>query len=137
MNLSQATGIAMLAGGLPHFNGGTLTFYSGTMPTTPETALAGNTALVAFSFAATAFPAPTYSNPVAQSLAILAAATVNPTASGTATFARAVRSDGSTVIADYTVGVAGSGADIIIGNTGIQTGVPVTVNSFAMKLPAV
>lgn len=137
MNLSQATGIAMLAGGLPHFNGGTLTFYSGTMPATPETALASNTALVAFAFGATAFPAPTYVNPNVQSLATFASTTANPTTSGTATFARAVRSDGATVITDYTVGVSGSGADIIIGNTGIQTGVPVTISSFAMKLPAV
>lgn len=135
MNASQNTASVMLAAGTANLNGGTLVIYSGTMPATPETALSGNTILATFAFSATAFGAPTYVNPNMQAVANFAAATVSPAASGTATFARTFKSNGTTVGEDYTVGT--SGADIIIGNTAVQTGVNLTINSFTLKQPCV
>lgn len=119
---------------------GTLVFYSGAMPATPQTAVvAGNTALVTFTFTATPFGASanTAGSPgYTQQTANFVSNSVAPAANGTATFARAFRSaaNGSTVVADYTLGT--SGTDIIIGNTGIQTGVNVSLTSFAHRLPS-
>ena len=135
MNLATASASAALAAVTTLLNGGTLVFYSGTQPITPETALSGNTALVTFTFAATAFGAPSFSSPNEQATATFSASSVSPTAQGTATFARGLASNGTTVVADFTVGTTGT--DIIIGNTGVQTGVPVTISSFILKVPAV
>ena len=137
MNAAQATVSAALAAADALLNSGMLTIYSGTMPTSPETALSGNTALVTFTFAASAFAAPTYSSPNMQSVGSFTETTESPLASGTATFARAYKSDGTTAVADYTVTATGGGGDITLGNTGIQTGVPVTLNSITHKMPAV
>lgn len=133
MNLSQANATLGINAMIAPFNGGTVTIYSGTQPASPETALSGNTALVAGVYAATAFAAPTYVSPDMQSVASFTAASYAPTAAGTATFARVTES-GGTAIADLTVGTTGT--DIIIGSTSIQTGVNV---SFAQtfKIPAV
>lgn len=112
-------------------NGGTLTIYSGTQPATPETALSGNTALVAWTFAATAFGSDSLSsgNEVA-SATFTPGSSSNPTNSGTATFARVVTS-GAAVVGDFTVGT--SGTDIVLGSTTISTGVPVNLTSFQFQ----
>ena len=135
MNTSQLLASTMLAAGGALYNGGTLVFYSGTQPTTPEAALSGNTALCTFNFSATAFAAPTFSTPNEQMVASFTSTSATPAATGTVSFARAWESNGTTAIADYTVGLTGT--DITIGNTGIQIGVPVTLSSFTQKLPAV
>ena len=75
---------------LPLFNGGNLVMYNNPQPATPETALAGtNTALCTFVFAATAFGAPSFSNPNDAATASFVASSVTPGANGTVTFARA------------------------------------------------
>lgn len=132
MNLSQASGNAGLAAILALFNSGTLVIYSGVQPATPETALSGNTLLVTTTFTASAFNAQTVSGGDTQSAANFTAASYAPTTSGTASFARAFKSDGVTAIADFTVGTTGT--DIIIGNTAIQTGTNVAP-SLTLKLP--
>jgi len=204
MNVAQVSASAMLASGGAQLNGGTLVFYAGQMPATPETALAGNTALCTFTFAATAFGTPTFASGNEQQTAAFVNNTVNPVVTGTTSFARALRSDGTTVVDDFSVasaattslttnaaqtaagtalafasttgatvgmGVAGVSippgatvaavtattvtltvgtmaivptgaaisftADIVIGNTTIQTGVPVTLSSMVEKLPAI
>ena len=134
MNISTTFASTMLTAGNALLNGGTLTFYSGTIPSTPETALSGNTALCAFTFSATAFGTPALTGGYEQGLASFTSSSASPTASGTVTFARAVKSDGTTVVADYTVGT--SATDVTIGNTSIQTGVPVTLTSFYNRIPA-
>lgn len=135
MNNARNTASVGLSAMNALFNGGTLTIYSGTMPATPQTALSGNTALATFTFNASAFGTPSYSGGNMVATASLAANSVNPLASGTAGFARAFQSDGTTVCGDYTVGT--SGTDLIIGSTTISTGVPVTVSSLVSRLPAV
>lgn len=102
MNLGKsAAGSAVAALGA-NFNGGTLVFYSGTMPASPETALSGNTALCTVDYASTAFSTAAYTSPNMQATATFEGS-VSPTANGGATFARALAS-GGTAVADLTVG---------------------------------
>jgi hypothetical protein len=49
------------------------------------------------------------------------------------TFARAVKSDGTTVVNDYTVGTSGS--DIVLASTNIASGISVTLSSFKLAMP--
>lgn len=123
MKISQAAGGAALNAFNALMNGGTLVIYSGTEPTNPDTALSGNTALVTATFSATAFATASYSSPNMTAAASFTAGSYAPSASGTATFARAFESGGSAV-ADFTVGT--SGTDLIIGNTSIVTGTNVS-----------
>jgi hypothetical protein len=122
MNLATAAAAAALDAVKALCNSGTLVFYSGTQPSTPETALSGNTALVTFTFSATAFGADSFSGGNEQTTASFAATSVAPSSSGTA------------VVMDLTIGT--SGTDIVIGSTTISTGVNVTLSSFVLKLPA-
>ena len=107
MNTAKTTAIAGLAAMTALLNSGTLTIYSGAMPATPETALSGNTALVVFTFSATAFAAATFAANLETQASTFVNANMAPVASGTAAFARLMRSDGVTVFADMTVGTAG------------------------------
>lgn len=134
MNASKNGAIAALAGFLALHNNGTAVIYSGTQPATPETALSGNTALCTGTYSATAFGAQSFVSGNQQATASFTAASYTPAANGTASFVRAFESDGTTVIADYSIGT--SGTDFIIGSTTINTGVQV---SFAqtLKIPAV
>jgi hypothetical protein len=77
-------------------NNGYLRLYSGTRPADADTALSGNTLLAELRFSATAFPAS--SGGVATANAITSDASADAT--GTATFYRALKSDGTTVVAD-------------------------------------
>ena len=137
MNVAAASASAMLAAWGALHNGGSLIFYSGTQPATPETALSGNTALGTITFANPAFQTPTGPSGSLESELNAAFATGSfvPSSNGTAVFARALKSDGSTVLEDFTVGTAS--ADIIVGNTAFQTGVTVTLSSLTLKMPAV
>ena len=133
MNVATATAAAMLAAVTTLLNGGTLVFYGGTQPTTPETALSGNTALTTFTYATPSFGAPSYVSPNEQASASLVSTSSNPTANGTASFARAFTSGGAAV-ADLTIGT--SGTDIVVGSTTISIGVPVTISSYVHRLLA-
>lgn len=93
------------------FNGGFAKIYNGTKPLTGDTALSGNTLLVTLTFGNPAFPAA-----VAGALASNAITGGVAAASGTATFARFTKSDG-TAICDGTVGTAT--ANVIIATTTI------------------
>lgn len=103
MNTAQATASVALSAVTPLSNNGTLVLLSGTMPATPETALSGNTTLGTATFAATAFGAPSYSSGNMQAAASFTG-NANPVANGGCTFARHYKADGTTTIADYTVG---------------------------------
>ena len=134
MNVAQINASAMLAASGNQLNGGTLLFYSGTQPASPETALSGNTLLCTFTFANPAFGTPTFSGGLEQDVANFVANSVAPVAAGTVTFARALGSGGA-VIDDFTVGTTGT--DVIIGNANIQMGVNVSLTSFSERMPAV
>lgn len=187
MNVSETLASAMLAAGGALLNGGGFTFYAGALPASPETALSGNVALCAFTFAATAFAAPSFSGGYEVTAASFTAASAMPGANGTASFIRMTAAGGAAV-ADLTVqapwqagaaviagqyvtnggnsymctmagttgtgggpggtgsGIAdgtamwdysAAGADYTLGNALLQTGVPVSMSSFALKIPAV
>ena len=133
MNLSQSASSAAVAAVGAQCNGGALTFYSGTMPVSPETALSGNTALVAWTFAATAFGTPVFGSGKETATAAFTSSSASPSASGTVSFARVTQSGGS-VVMDLTVGT--SGTDIVVGTTTITTGTTVTLSD-TISLPAV
>lgn len=102
-------------------NGALLAIYSGTRPATGA-ALSGNTLLAELT-CGTPF-APASSNGVLTANAI---SSVAGAATGTATWARVYKSDGTTFVMDMSVGATGSGADLQLNSTAIQSGATVAV----------
>ena len=105
-------------------NNGYLRIYSGTQPANANTALSGNTLLAELRFSATAAPAA--SNGLITFNAITSDSSADNT--GTATFFRALKSDGTSVVLDGTVGT--SSANMIIATTSISAGQTVSCSSF-------
>lgn len=105
-------------------NSGKLRIYSGTKPATADTALSGNTLLAELTMNATAFGAASAGVATANSITSDSSAD----ATGTATFFRLFKSDGTTVICDGTVGT--SGCDLNINTTSIVAGAVVAVSAF-------
>lgn len=103
-------------------NTGYLRIYSGTRPATVDTALSGNTLLAELRFSATAFPASSNGVGTANSITSATAA-----ATGTASFFRALKSDGTTAVLDGDV--ATSASDLNLNSTAIQSGATVAVSS--------
>ena len=103
---------------------GYLRIYDGTQPATADTAITTQVLLAELRFNATAAPAA--SNGVLTFNAITQDSNANNT--GTASWFRALKSDGSTVLFDGTVGVSGS--DLNIATTAIVAGAIVGVTSF-------
>ena len=135
MNTAQATASAMLAAAFPLLNSGTGVIYSGTQPATPETALSGNTTLATADFATTALSGSiTYSSGYMVGSLAFASTSISPSANGTASFMRLYKSDGTTAVADLTVGT--SGTDVILGTTTIATGTTINITSAQLKMPA-
>lgn len=104
-------------------NNGYLRIYDGTQPATADTGLSGNTLLAELRFNATAFAAA--SGGVAVANAFTSDSSANAT--GTASFFRAFKSDGTTVIFDGSVGV--SGCNLNLNSVSIATGLEVEVDS--------
>lgn len=103
-----------------------LRIYSGTIPSTDDTALSGNTLLAELTMAASPFGA-------AASGVMTAAAIASDTsadATGTATFFRIVKADGTTNVAQGSAGT--SGADLILTTTSIVATQPVAVSSLVI-----
>ena len=100
-----------------------LRLYSGTQPANANTALSGNTVLAELTCNATFAPAA--SGGVVTLNSITNDSSANAT--GTATFFRLFRSDGTTVICDGEVGTSGS--DLNINSTSISSGAAVAVTS--------
>jgi len=109
-------------------NSGTIAIRTGTQPATPETAVTG-TLLATLTMNATAFGA-------AAAGVITAAAITGDTtadATGTATWFRMWKSDGTTAILDGSVGT--SGADLNLNSVDIQAGADVEITSLTITLP--
>ena len=107
-------------------NAALLRIYDGTPPASANAALSGNTKLAELTcgspFAAAA------SGGVLTAGAITQDSSADAT--GTASFLRVYKSDGTTVIAQGTVGT--SGADLNLNTTSLVAGGPVAVTSFAL-----
>lgn len=104
-------------------NAGYLRIYDGTQPATADTAVGAQTLLAELRFGNPAFAAAAAgvatANPLTQDTAA--------NATGGATWFRALKSDGATVVYDGSVGT--SGADCNINSTAIQVGAAVSVTS--------
>lgn len=135
MNLATNSASVAMAAVTALLNNGSLKLYTASIPATPETAIAAQTLLATFTFSATAFGTPSFASGNESATASFVSNSLLPGANGTVAWARALKSDGTTVVADFTVGT--SGTDIIIANTALVTTINVTISSFILQLPAV
>jgi hypothetical protein len=128
-NVSGTAASAMANGGslAPLFNAGTLNIYAGTQPANANTALTTQTLLATLTFASPAFGAASSGVITANPIAAGAA-----TASGTAAFYRCLKSDGSTVLCDGSVGT--SACDLNLSTVAILLGTNVSVSSFQITV---
>lgn len=102
---------------------GYIRIYDGSVPATADTALGAQVLLAELRFNAAAFPAA--SGGVITAAAITGDSAANAT--GTATFFRALASDGTTVKWQGTVGT--SAADMVLNSVAIQAGAAVNISS--------
>ena len=117
-------------------NSGKLRVYSGTQPTDANTALSGQTLLGEFTFAATAFGASSCSGSAPNRSATATAnaiADVTASAAGTASWFRAVQSNGTSVVFDGTVGT--SGCDLNMTDVSISINETMRVSSLTLSTP--
>lgn len=103
---------------------GYLRIYDGTQPTTADTALGAQVLLAELRWNATAFPAAT--NGVATANAITSDSSANAT--GTASWFRALKSDGTSVIFDGSVGTGTN--DLVLNTVSIVAAAAVAVSAF-------
>ena len=132
MRLSTAAGNAVLSALLAQFDAGsgpaTVKIYTGTMPATPDTALAGQTLLGTL----------TCSDPsgfVATKMLTFGSITQDSAADadGTATWARIADSTGAAVIDVDVTSSAGSGT-IKLNTVAIRAGGPIQLSSFVISV---
>ena len=108
----------------PLLNNGYLRIYDGTQATNADTALGAQVLLAELRFAATAFAAA--ANGVAAANALTKDSAANAT--GTATWFRALSSNGTSVVMDGSVGT--SGCDLNLNSVAIQINAEVDVTGF-------
>ena len=105
-------------------NSGKLRIYDGSQPATANTAITTQNLLAELTFNSTAFGAA--SNGVATANAITSDTSADAT--GTATWFRALKSDGTTPVFDGSVGT--SSADLVLNSVAISSGAQVSITSF-------
>lgn len=106
------------------FNSGYLRIYDGTQPATADTAITTQVLLAELIFNATAFGSAAAGVITANAITDDSAAN----ATGTATWFRALKSDGTTILMDGSVGTTGS--DMNLNSTAIQINATVSITSF-------
>lgn len=126
----NGTGYATAVGTSP-----TLRIYSGTAPADADTALSGNTLLATLACAATPFSgfSSTGSAPTKGRATFGTITSATAAATGTATFWRLLKSDGTTVVGQGVVGT--SGTEMILNTTAITSGSTVAITSGTIDLP--
>lgn len=123
-NLSDAAANAEANALAALMNAGSMKVYSGPQPLTANTAIGGgNTLLATFTFGN-----PAWGSAVAGVITANAIAPATAVATGTATFARILESDGTTVVMDITVGTSGAGLNL--NATTIINGIVIPISSF-------
>jgi len=126
-NLAVNTAIDALAALL---NNGYLRIYDGTQPTNADDAITTQTLLAELRYNATAFGAAVAG--VATANAMTGDASANNT--GTATWFRALQSDGTTKVFDGSVGAGGT-YNLVLDSASVVTGTPVDVTSHTLGAP--
>lgn len=107
-------------------NNGYLRIYDGTQAANADTAVGAQVLLAELRFSATAFGAA--SAGVATAAAITADSSANAT--GTASWFRCLKSDGTTVVYDGSVGT--SSADLVLNSVAISSGATVSVTALTL-----
>lgn len=107
-------------------NSGFMRFYDGSQPADTDTAIGSQVLLAEMTFGATAFGAAAAGAATAN--AITQDASANAT--GTATWYRTFKSDGTTALMDGSIGTSGSNINMV--STSITSGQPVTVTAFTI-----
>ncbi len=128
--LTDASVNAAIAAFLAIFDSGYLRIYDGAQPANANAAITTQVLLAELRFDSTAFGAPTAG--VATANAITSDTSANAT--GIASWFRAFKSDGTTVVMDGTVGSSGS-FDTTINSTNITSGGTVSCSNFQVTLP--
>ena len=115
-------------------NGGTLKIYTGTQPTDANTALGAQTLLATLTLSATAFAASVASGSAGSRIVTATANAItgdlSADATGTATWFRVLKSDGTSIVMDGAVGTSGS--DLNLATTSLVAGEEVDITSFAI-----
>lgn len=130
-NHGNSVGNAALDAFCANFNNGTLKVYSGSVPTTADTALGAQVLLGTLTFGAAAFAAAAAKSASANAITQDSAAD----ATGTASFYRAFKVDGTTVIEQGSVTATGGGGELQLNTTSIVLGGPIQVSAFTKTLP--
>lgn len=108
---------------------GYIRIYDGSQPTDADTAVGAQTLLAELRFAATAETSVT--NGVITFAAITGDASANAT--GTASWYRALQSNGTSTLFDGSVGTSSS--DLVVNSTAFQSGATVDITSFTHTVP--
>lgn len=128
--ITNAVATAMIDAGVgDQLDNGYIRIYDSTIPTNADTAVGAQVLLAELRFNAAAFPSAT--NGVITAAAITDDSSANAT--GTATWARFLKSDGTTVIMDVTVGT--SGEDINFNSVSFSSGATVSITSMTITMP--
>jgi hypothetical protein len=107
---------------------GYLRIYSGAQPTDADTAIGAQVLLAELRFAADAFPSAVAGLLTANAIVSASSAA----ATGTAAWARILKSDGTSVLFDGTVGT--SAANVVINSTAISAGAVVSCSSLTLQV---
>lgn len=110
-------------------NNGYLRIYDGAQPSTPETAVSGQVLLAELRMNATAFPAA--SGGILTANAITSDTVINAT--GTAAWYRLLKSDGTTVLWDGSVGIAS--ADMILNAVALVANAQLDISTLTYTMP--
>jgi two-component sensor histidine kinase len=110
---------------------GYLRIYDGTIPTNADTAIGAQVLLAELRWNAAAFAAA--SSPAGQITANALTADASANATGTASWFRSLKSDGTTVLCDGTVST--SGADCNLNTVSIVSGANVSISSATFTMP--
>lgn len=114
---------------LDQLNNGFLRVYDGTQPADADTAITTQVMLAQLTFGATAWAAASGASKTANAITTGVAA-----ATGTATWYRLFKSDGTTAVADGSVGTATS--NLVLNTVSIVTSADVSVTSFVYTMGA-
>ena len=117
-------------------NTGTLKIYTGTQPTDANTALGAQTLLATLTLSSTAFGASSASGSAGSKIVTATANTItddsSADATGTAAWFRVLKSNGTSIVMDGSVGT--SGCDLNLATTSIVSGADVAITSFTITM---
>lgn len=133
MKITNAAADIILNALAAECNSGTLRIYDGVEPSTADTALSSNTILAELTLSATAFGAPSASGADRVITAGTITADSSANATGTATFFRVFKSNGTTVVYQGTAGT--SGQQLNLNSTSIIAGGNVSISSLTITMP--